>query len=955
MEQFSDKILKALGEWKVVRFLGSGQYGKVYEIQRTDFGTVYRAALKVISIPASEEEVREIKSTGMDDTEISNYFKSIVEDFVREFALMAKLKGHTNIVGYEDHQVLPAEHGVGWTILIRMELLTSLTDYVTGKQMTRRDVTKLGIDLCKALELCQRVNVIHRDIKPANIFVSEMGEYKLGDFGVARIVENTMSGRTGTDTYMAPEVYYEEKYGPSADIYSLGIVMYRLLNSNRAPFLPLPPQSVTYRDNAEAFRRRINGEELPLPSQADGRLAEIVMKACAYRTADRYSSPSSMRKELEEILYETDEAKVIYPNGDEVSAADGLSTNATVALRDVRKGTELKQRSDDTGEQTAQAEDKASEEIEFTQEKSKEIPDHAADNSGMDYHGDETICLLGKNRDQQENDSEEEPVIQNEDDSEDEPVIQQKADPEDKTVMQQEKSVNDTPEQERTIQVLSEEETGAGWNSIENTMPENKKKKTMGLWIGIAACICGVLLLWVAMKGSDPDEEIIAGTEQSEVYHEAESQRGLEEEIEEYRNVQEDEEVAQLSGTVKVAAVETAYGAQMWEEVAAAFEEVYPDVTVELTVDSQLDDVITPDMKEGKYPDVILKAVGSESALTETFIVDHNLVDLTDVLDMTVPGEHMTVGEKILPGFTDNMVTNPYGDGRTYLLPMFYYPMGLFYDANLLEAKGWDVPQTWDEMWKLGDKAAQEGISLFTYPTAGYFDAFFYSLLHEAMDTDTFNSALHYGEGVWDTDAAAQVFDIFEKLAEYTHESTPSQANDNDYMMNQQLVLDDQAIFMVNGGWVIGEMEDAPRAENFEWGFTALPAIEEGGERAAYSFFEQIWMPVGSENQDLGKAFLAFLYSDAAADIFAASGAIQPIPGMSDRLEGDQGLFYSIYDTGAVAVVDVFANAYQYDGITIWDTFFDPMNDLVTGDLTKDEWIKRIKENNDIFREGLGE
>ena len=157
MEQFSDQIVKALGEWKIVKFLGSGQYGKVYEIQRENFGVIYRAALKVITIPASAEEVREIKATGMNDTEISNYFKGIVEDFVREFALMAKLKGHTNIVGYEDHQVLPSEDGVGWTILIRMELLTPLTDYVSQKQMTRRDVIKLGIDLCKALELCQKV------------------------------------------------------------------------------------------------------------------------------------------------------------------------------------------------------------------------------------------------------------------------------------------------------------------------------------------------------------------------------------------------------------------------------------------------------------------------------------------------------------------------------------------------------------------------------------------------------------------------------------------------------------------------------------------------------------------------------------------------------------------------------------------------------------------------------
>ena len=111
--------------------------------------------------------------------------------------------------------------------------------------------------------------------------------------------------------------------------------------------------------------------------------------------------------------------------------------------------------------------------------------------------------------------------------------------------------------------------------------------------------------------------------------------------------------------TLKVAAVETAYGQDMWKDVCAAFEEANPGVTVELTIDKKLEDVITPQMKSGEYPDVILRAVGAESGLTETFIKDNNLVELTDVLDMTVPGEDVTVKEKILPGFVENSIVKP--------------------------------------------------------------------------------------------------------------------------------------------------------------------------------------------------------------------------------------------------------------------------------------------------------
>ena len=95
-----------------------------------------------------------------------------------------------------------------------MELLTNLYDQVMSNSsseacLSQREVIKLGVHLCRALELCSRKNIIHRDIKPENIFISPHGEYKLGDFGVARQVEQTMSGlsKKGTYTTMAPEVF----------------------------------------------------------------------------------------------------------------------------------------------------------------------------------------------------------------------------------------------------------------------------------------------------------------------------------------------------------------------------------------------------------------------------------------------------------------------------------------------------------------------------------------------------------------------------------------------------------------------------------------------------------------------------------------------------------------------------------------------------------------------------
>lgn len=408
-----------------------------------------------------------------------------------------------------------------------------------------------------------------------------------------------------------------------------------------------------------------------------------------------------------------------------------------------------------------------------------------------------------------------------------------------------------------------------------------------------------------------------------------------------------------VNQTLKFAAIETAYGKAIWEEVAASFEQKIEGVTVELTVEKNIEDIIGPGMKSGDFPDVIHLAVGQAKGLTETFVKDNNLTDLTDVLSTTIPGETAKVGEKLIPGFTDTSITNPYNDGKTYLMPMFYSPTGLFYNAGLFEDKGWEVPQTWDEMWSLGDKAKAEGIALFAYPTTGYFDSLFYALLNEVGGADFFNKAMTYTEGIWETTEAKQAFNIISKLASYTETTVPANANKDNFTKNQQLILDNKALFMPNGTWVIGEMANAPRAEGFKWGFTALPAVKSGGDRYSYTFFEQVWVPAKAENVDLAKQFIAYLYSDEAATIFAEAGAIQPILGISAKLEGDNKLFYSIYDTGAKAAMGAFATTDPVEGVNISETVFGAVDSLVTGAKTEQQWVDSIIKASDALRAAL--
>ena len=311
--------LNTLPGWKCVRQIGAGSFGKVYEIQHTEYGKVYKAALKVVRIPQDPSDLKRAYSEGMDREGATTYFRSFVENLTDEFAIMDEIKGFTNIVSYEDHMVIEHPDEIAWDILIRMELLTSLPDYCTTHTMSEKQVIQLGMDICNALEICEEKKIIHRDIKPDNIFVNDRGDFKLGDFGIARTVEKTMSGmsKKGTYDYMAPEVYLCRPYGQTVDLYSLGTMLYRFLNKNRLPFLPFG--NLRPDDRTNALEQRMSGAMPQPPVNGSEQLKAVVMKSIAFDAKERYQTAAEFRQALKDcipfIVYEgVEDAKPIDPD-----------------------------------------------------------------------------------------------------------------------------------------------------------------------------------------------------------------------------------------------------------------------------------------------------------------------------------------------------------------------------------------------------------------------------------------------------------------------------------------------------------------------------------------------------------------------------------------------------------------------------------------------------------------
>ncbi len=287
--------------WETVKLIGRGSFGVVYEIQRSVGNWIEKAALKIISIPQNNSDIEELYSDGYDEESITSTFKSYLQSILEEYSLMKKMSGCANIVHCDDVRYIPHDDGIGWDVLIKMELLTPLTKTLSDN-IAEETVVKLAKDMCLALEECKKYNIIHRDIKPQNIFVSETGDYKLGDFGIAKTVEKTMGGtKIGTYKYMAPEVYKSQPYGSAADIYSLGLVLYWMLNERRMPFMPLDSHKMTVGMDEEARQRRLSGEIIPPPAHGREELKKIVLKACSYNPTDRYKNPSEMRIALENL------------------------------------------------------------------------------------------------------------------------------------------------------------------------------------------------------------------------------------------------------------------------------------------------------------------------------------------------------------------------------------------------------------------------------------------------------------------------------------------------------------------------------------------------------------------------------------------------------------------------------------------------------------------------------
>lgn len=280
------------GEWRITSFIGAGAFGCVFKLERHDLGQTFVSALKII--PLSQEIDRQNRSL--------DSLKESLGREAREVLHLYRLSGHTNVVGWHNHQVFlkEEEDAVTAYIAVMMDYLPdSLSKELRNGPLPPKRALDILADCLRGLEHIHAHDIIHRDIKPENIFLAEHGTAKIGDFGIARQISDTTKARTvtGTPMYMAPEVYKDPLgggYGFAADIYSLALVAYEMFEGH----LPFEDDSST---TQSMVQRRLSGEPFTFSKPVPQSVRNLMAKALAFDARERFATAREFRMALERL------------------------------------------------------------------------------------------------------------------------------------------------------------------------------------------------------------------------------------------------------------------------------------------------------------------------------------------------------------------------------------------------------------------------------------------------------------------------------------------------------------------------------------------------------------------------------------------------------------------------------------------------------------------------------
>ncbi len=261
--------------YRVIEKIGGGGMADVYRAEDLELGRI--VALKILHKQFATDE-------------------GFLERFRREARAAAKLN-HPNIVSIYD---VGQEDGVYFIVMEYVKGVTLKKLIQKDAPLSTEKVVHIAMQIAKAMEFAHQHEIIHRDIKPQNVIITETGEIKVTDFGIARAGSTSTMTRTGailgTAHYISPEQAQGSVIDPTTDIYSLGVVIYEMA-TGELPFRGENPVAVAL--------KHINDTPLPprhVFAAVPESLEAVILKAMAKNPADRYRSAEALRDDLKRVI-----------------------------------------------------------------------------------------------------------------------------------------------------------------------------------------------------------------------------------------------------------------------------------------------------------------------------------------------------------------------------------------------------------------------------------------------------------------------------------------------------------------------------------------------------------------------------------------------------------------------------------------------------------------------------
>lgn len=400
-----------------------------------------------------------------------------------------------------------------------------------------------------------------------------------------------------------------------------------------------------------------------------------------------------------------------------------------------------------------------------------------------------------------------------------------------------------------------------------------------------------------------------------------------------------------------IAVFQGGYGRDYWDAVADSFMQDYPGTKINITANPKIAEMIRPKIVAGNPPDFIYLA--GDTSLTDGLIKDKAILDITDVINSKVPGEEVTVKDKLLTGVIETSAFTPYNDGKVYLAPYAYNVMGLWYNKDLFDKKGIAVPKTWDELFALNATAKENNRALFTTQALapGYTEEIIVPALYDLGGQELVNRYYNHDPEVWNTDEAKQMAGLFKRIAEEDNalmKGTPAL----NHTQAQTEFMQGKALFITNGNWFESEMKDAPREEGFQFGFMGIPSFKQDGKPLAQASFEQMYIPAKAKNPELAKEFLKYLFTDKSIQLNGEKAkSVMPVKGAVDMVKpyisADTYNVFKAVEGGITPVTGAHA-PFPQGAKFIRKDIFSPVISVLSKQMTVEEWLGKEIE---IFTE----